>query len=98
MPDFLFRRRSEWAEQPTSQMERFLGYAEQLELDMVQFDPDLNNRAFTDKVIRDSQDGVKLGIPGTPTLFLNEQMLPVENLQYETLVALIEAELQRNQK
>lgn len=93
MQELLFTHRSEWAEQGTLQTERFVGYAEGLGLDMVRFNTDLNNHAFTEMVIRDSQDGVKLGIPGTPTLFMNGRMVPAEGLQYETLVALIEAEL-----
>jgi protein-disulfide isomerase len=60
MQDLLFTRRSEWAEQVTPQTEHFLGYAEGLGLDMVRFNTDLNNHVFTQMVIRDSQDGVKL--------------------------------------
>lgn len=93
MQDLLFNRRNEWAEQVTPQTVHFQKYAELLELDMVQFDRDLNDHALTEMVIRDSQDGVKLGVPGTPTLFLNGRMVPIEGLQYETLSALIEAEL-----
>jgi len=46
-------------------------YAKRLGLDMDKFEKALSSGKFKDKVTRDMDDGVKLGVRGTPTFFIN---------------------------
>jgi len=46
-------------------------YAELLNLDMDQFRADLSNQQFTEKVQQDFNSGIRSGVNGTPTFFLN---------------------------
>ena len=50
-------------------------YATQLGLDRAKFDQALDTGKFHDKVARDIREGEKLGISGTPTIFINGKRL-----------------------
>lgn len=88
MQELLFQNQLEWGEQTTSQREVFLRYAESLNLDMQQFVRDLENPEFAAKVDRDAQDSMALGVQGTPTFYVNGQL--VEPLSVETLERMIQ--------
>ena len=45
--------------------------AEQLDLDMKKFRSDIDNHVYTDRVNEDFKSGVRSGVNGTPTLFVN---------------------------
>ena len=47
-------------------------FAEQLGLDMARFDEDLAARSYEDRVREDFMSGVRSGVNGTPTFFINE--------------------------
>lgn len=47
------------------------GFAEDLELDMSDFDECLNNGKYADEVLADLQEGQTYGVTGTPTFFIN---------------------------
>jgi protein-disulfide isomerase len=47
--------------------------AQRLHLDMARFDDDLVSRRFRDHVKRDFMGGVRSGVAGTPTFFINGQ-------------------------
>jgi protein-disulfide isomerase len=66
-------------------------YAGQLRLDLEKFDAALASGKFAEKVRRDFQDGVRIGIQGTPTVFVNGRR--VSETTYESLKAAIEAAL-----
>ncbi|HEX8000767.1 MAG TPA: thioredoxin domain-containing protein [Pyrinomonadaceae bacterium] len=51
-------------------------YATQLSLDRQKFDAALDSGKFADHVQRDLRDGMRLGINGTPTLFINGRKIP----------------------
>jgi predicted DsbA family dithiol-disulfide isomerase len=46
-------------------------YATEVGLDRARFDASLDSGKFAEKVQRDVMDGHKLGINGTPTLYIN---------------------------
>lgn len=46
-------------------------YARQLNLNVAQFDSCLDNHFYTDEVQSDYNDGISLGVTGTPTFFFN---------------------------
>jgi protein-disulfide isomerase len=66
-------------------------YARQLRLDVEKFDVALASGKFAQKVQRDFQDGLRIGIQGTPTVFINGRRIS-ENT-YESLKAAIEGAL-----
>jgi protein-disulfide isomerase len=66
-------------------------YAGQLRLDLEKFDAALASGKFAQKVQRDFQDGVRIGIQATPTVFINGRR--VSENTYESLKAAIEGAL-----
>ena len=66
-------------------------YATDLGLDRARFDASLDSGKFAEQVQRDVIDGHKLGINGTPTLFINGKR--ISDNSYESMKAAIEAAL-----
>lgn len=68
--------------------------ASRLGLDRRKFDSCLDSGRFVEPIRRDRREGVRLGIAGTPALFVNG--IPLEGaVPYDTLAALIRRELER---
>jgi protein-disulfide isomerase len=57
--------------QEALEAEDIIGYAKSLGLDMVQFGKDLENPTYAKRVRDDFRSGVKSGVNGTPTFFIN---------------------------
>jgi protein-disulfide isomerase len=91
MQDLLFERQPEWGEQRTETPEVFIAYAETLGLDMAQFRADMQNLTYLERIERDRADGQALGVNGTPTFFVNGEL--VEPLSYARLVQMIDEAL-----
>jgi len=66
-------------------------YATELGLDRARFDASLDSGKFADKVQRDVLDGRRLGVNGTPTLYINGKR--VADNSYESLKSSIESAL-----
>jgi protein-disulfide isomerase len=66
-------------------------YAAELGLDRARFDASLDSGKFAEKVQRDIVDGRKLGINGTPTLYINGKR--VSDNSYESVKSAIELAL-----
>ena len=66
-------------------------YASELGLDRARFDASLNSGKFAEKVQRDVVDGRRLGINGTPTLYINGKRVPDNS--YEGVKTAIESAL-----
>ncbi len=92
MLDLLFDRQSEWVERTTPQTDRFITYAQELGLDMKQFIIDLDNPAYVELAERDLQDAQSLSLRGTPTFFINGEL--VYGMQDNVIRNLIEEILQ----
>ena len=74
MHDLLFARQKEWAGLTREQaMEALAGYARELGLDVDRFTQEINSGRYSQLVQRKTQEAEALGLPGTPTLFLNGQ-------------------------
>ncbi len=71
-------------------------YATALGLDRARFDAALDGGKFVGHVRRDILDGEKLGVSGTPSLFVNGRR--VSNATYESLKAAIETALKNPTK
>ena len=66
-------------------------YATELGLDRSRFDASLDSGKFAEKVQRDLVDGRKLGVNGTPTLYINGKR--VSDNSYESLKSAVETAL-----
>ncbi|MBB5234323.1 thioredoxin domain-containing protein [Deinococcus budaensis] len=75
MRDYLFEKQPEWGEQQTPQKAKFLGYAQDMGLDLAQVEETIESASVRDLVERDRQDGLALGVSGTPTFFVNGERL-----------------------
>ncbi|MEM8860643.1 MAG: DsbA family protein, partial [Chloroflexota bacterium] len=70
MHDVLFATQQEWSGNP-DHMSLFIGYAEELGLEMESFADCLNSGKYTDLVQAQLEEGFALGVTGTPTFFIN---------------------------
>lgn len=70
MHDILFERQDAWATSPTARSV-FASYATELGLDAEQFSKDILDTQVRSKVTNDYRLGMKAGVQGTPTFFLN---------------------------
>ena len=77
MHDLLYRNQSEWKDladpRPT-----FISYARQLKLKIDQFTSDMDSNLVDQRIIADIQRGTAAGVTGTPTIFIDSQMLKYE--------------------
>lgn len=64
-----------WGEQQKSNAALFRKFAQQMGLDMGRYDEDVASEAILDHITEDQQAGVRLGVEGTPTFFLNGELL-----------------------
>jgi protein-disulfide isomerase len=69
--------------------DHLLGFAEQLGLDLSRFEADMAGHHFADRVREDFMSGVRSGVNGTPTFFINGTRFD-ESWDQETLTAAIE--------
>ena len=70
-------------------VDKLKGYATELALDRTRFDSALDTGKFTESVQRDVEDGMKLGINGTPTIFINGRRISAKG--HDELKATIDA-------
>lgn len=71
----MYETQQEWGEQATSEAATFRGFAEDLGLDMRAFDKAVGDPATLARVEADRDEGIALGVQGTPTFFLDEEQL-----------------------
>src|SRR5262249_32967791 len=60
-----------FAKAPALAMENLLEYAAELELDVARFKSELNSDTWATQVQNDVASGVRSGVNGTPTFFIN---------------------------
>ncbi|OOC54229.1 MULTISPECIES: DsbA family protein [Nocardiopsis] len=89
----MYETQAEWGESQESQAEVFVGFAEDLGLDMAEFVRTMESPETLERVRSDFEDGVALGVQGTPTIFVNGRPTP-SMPTYEVLSARIDAELE----
>ncbi len=70
MHDLLFEHQTEWPDSANVR-DVFLSYADQLKLDRKQFEKDMDSAEVKAKIDADQKSGIRSGIQGTPTFFLN---------------------------
>jgi protein-disulfide isomerase len=84
----LFERQKEWY----NNVSKFLDYAEELGLDSEKFRECLDSGKYRQEVEKDFMDGVSYGVQGTPTFFINDDMV-IGYRSYEEFTRLIEERL-----
>jgi protein-disulfide isomerase len=72
----------------------FEGFAQELGLDIDEFQKSVSEKEYLTRVKQDAQDGAKLGVNSTPTLFINGQKY-TGGLSYGDLKKSIELELKK---
>lgn len=82
--DALFENQSSLSQDIYSEIATDLG------LNLPQFNQCLTDRKYKNKVEADYQEGIRLGVRGTPASFINGELL-VGAVPYESLVAVIES-------
>ncbi|HEU4869374.1 MAG TPA: thioredoxin domain-containing protein [Pyrinomonadaceae bacterium] len=70
-------------------VDKLKGYASELALDRARFDSALDSGKFAESVQRDIEDGMKLGINGTPTIFINGRRVSAKG--YDELKAIVDS-------
>lgn len=91
MQEMLFANQSEWGERSTPQTDVFIRYAGELGLDVERFTASLQNPLYLERAERDQRDAQALGLRGTPTFFVNGQL--VYGMNEGSLRALIDEAL-----
>ncbi|MEN9881525.1 MAG: hypothetical protein RLZZ308_708 [Candidatus Parcubacteria bacterium] len=74
MHDMLYDKQDEWSESLNSR-DFFLTYATTLGLDTKKFLLDYDSSSLEEKILAEFREGVRLGVQGTPTFFLNGKKL-----------------------
>ena len=87
----MYETQTEWGEGQESQAALFRTFAEDLGLDMAEFDSDVADPKTLERVLQDREDGLALGVEGTPTFFLNGEKVEVQTT--DEFVGLIDAAL-----
>jgi len=77
----LFESQSEWGEKQDSQAPLFRTYAEELGLDMGQYDADIADPSTLERVKSDFDDGVALGVASTPTMYVNDVIVELTSFE-----------------
>ena len=72
-------------------VEKLKSYATEVGLDRARFDSALDSAKFAESIQRDLEDGMKLGLNATPTIFINGRRVSAKS--YEELKASVEAAL-----
>ncbi len=87
--NLLFANVNEW-----SKTGNFSKYAEELDLNMTEFNSCFTSQKYINKVKQDKQAGIKAGVRGTPTFFINGILLS-GNQPYSAFKTIIDSELNK---
>lgn len=79
MYDRMFETQAEWGEQQVSKADVFRRYAADLGLDLVAYDEAIADPATEARVQFDFDAAVALGAQGTPTIFIDNELVPLSS-------------------
>lgn len=87
MHDILYDKQGEWGNALNAR-DYFLIYATTIGLDTKKFQESLGNAPLEAKVLAEFKEGVRLGVQGTPTFFLNGKKLegPLDLAKFNSLI------------
>lgn len=78
--DILFEKQNEWSKDKNA-LELFKNYAKSLNLDINEFEKDLNSREIKQKILEQRNEALKLGLQGTPSIFINGKLINLRSLK-----------------
>lgn len=88
----MYETQAQWGEQQVPLDDLFRSFAEDLKLDLTQFDRDYADPATAERIKADQADGAALGVQGTPTFFVDGEQLAPQS--YEDLTNALDAALE----
>lgn len=91
MYQMMYETQAEWGEAQVPHDDLFRGFAEEIGLDMAQYDTDYASPEVAARVQRDVDDGLELGVQGTPTFYVDGE--PLQPRSYEDFTSAIDAAL-----
>jgi len=86
----LYANQQQWENSDTP-VDFFAIYAQELGLDVSKFKNDITTNKYSDKITQDQNDGEKIGIQGTPTIYINGKTQ--SNFDYSSLRDQLNTEL-----
>ena len=89
----VFETQPSWINRQTPIDDLLRGFASELGFDMEKWEAVYNDDVTVERIQRDYNDGLNLGVQATPTFFLNGQQIQPRN--YDQMVAMIEESLQQ---
>lgn len=95
MHDLIFQYQEQWSQ--GNAREYFFDFAEQIGLDMEQFENDLESEEVAQTVNSQRQEGIRRTVNSTPTFFLNGQKLRQNPRSYEQFKAIVELYMYRSE-
>jgi protein-disulfide isomerase len=96
MHDMLFDRQQQWSPAQANAEQIFMDYAEMLELDLEQFEADLDNEEIHAKVESNLQEGIRRQVNATPTFFVDGHKIRQNPQSYEQFKSIVELYMYRN--
>jgi len=97
MHDLLYQEQVKWAKGADPEAV-WTSFAEKLGLDMERFKKDRESEVVKERINADHTMGMSRGVTSTPTLFLNNTLVPPTSLNPDSLHKLIEAALAEHEK
>ncbi len=94
MHDLIFEYQEEWSQGGAREM--FFEFAERLDLDMEQFEEDIESEEIARRVESQKQEGIRRMVNSTPTFFLNGQRLRQNPQNYEQFKSIVELYMYRS--
>lgn len=94
MHDLIFEYQEQWSR--GNAREYFVDFAEQIGLNMEQFEQDLESEEVHQTVEDQLQEGIRRTVTATPTYFLNGQKLRQNPQNYEQFKAIVELYMYRS--
>jgi protein-disulfide isomerase len=82
----MYETQAEWGESQEPKDELFRTFAEELGLDMEQYDADVASEGVAERVASDMADGESLGVTGTPTFFVDGKLFQPRTVEDFTSV------------
>ncbi|WP_020579238.1 DsbA family protein [Actinopolymorpha alba] len=77
----MYETQAQWGEQQVPADATFRGFARDLGLDLTAWDATYNDPATLERIRKDAADGEALGVRGTPTFFLNGELLEPSSIE-----------------
>jgi protein-disulfide isomerase len=97
MHDLLYKEQAAWSKAPDVPS-LFQSYAGMIKLDLDRFKKDLADPEVAERVDADQKLGASRGVTSTPTMFVNDVLVPVADLNPAGLHKVIEAGLKEKPK